>query len=568
MKPKWQIGFGSWDTFETAKHTPGDQVEQMSSSPRIIIIGIDGGTFEIIDPLVEGGQMPNLAALMRNGVRGQLRSTIPPLTPVAWSAMMTGCNAGKYGTYAFLQISPANYHVRFLNGGDLAAPTLWQIASEAGLRVGVHNMPWTYPPAPVNGYVLAGLDAPVFDSRIAFPKGLFEEVVTATGPYFDKLVPPLQRPYDVGRLRRQVEQTGAVSRHLLQNRPVDIFATVFSSSDHVQHNFWHSRCQGAGDEAVEDVIAYTYQLIDAQIGRILEDHAGPDTLVMVVSDHGAGPCKGGFNIDAWLTEHGYLSRARAPGHARLLSALRRSMPRWLKDQLRGRSRAIKGHWIDAEFARRVNWPQTTAYCWSDYGNLTINLTGRQAQGKIAPGDEYEAVCRRLAQELLDVVHPETDENVVEQVLRAEDLYAGPYFPSAPDLVVNTNDFQYEILTDIRAAGPRDAADKRGIFPPPQRQGLHRLEGILVAAGPGLKSSAAIENANILAIAPTVLYACGLPRPTYMDGQVLTDLFTAEHLQAHPPTDVDKDLPPSGEAADYTAEEAAQVEEHLKSLGYV
>ncbi len=540
------------------------------SVPRVLIIGIDGGTFDVIDPLVASGQMPNLAALMKQGVRGVLLSTIPPLTPVAWAAMMTGCNAGKHGTYGFLEISPDSYRVRFLNGADVRAPTIWQMASEAGLRVGVHNFPWTYPPRAVNGYMLSGLDAPVFDGRIAYPKGLFEEVVAACGPYFDKLVPPRQRPYDVARLARQIAQTGNVARYLLRKHPVDVFGTVFSSADHVQHNFWHSRRQGSGNDEVEDVIAFAYQRIDAEIGRIVQECAGPETMVIIMSDHGAGPCKGGFNIDAWLTSHGYLSwtQPTSGGYGRLLGVLRRTIPGWLKERLRGRANAIKSRWIDSEFARRVNWPQTTAYCWSDYGNITINLAGRQGQGVVAGGEQYEAICGRLAEELMEVVHPQTGEPVVEKVLRAKDLYAGPHLPAAPDLVVMTNGLQYEIMTDIRTAGPRDEAEKGGLFPPPERQGLHRLEGMLVAAGPGVKTSAVIENARILDIAPTVLYACGLPRPSYMDGEVLTGLFRDEYLAAHPPSSVERELPVTGRSSGYAPDEAGQVEQHLASLGYL
>ena len=126
------------------------------SAPAVMIIGLDGATFDLLDPWIAAGELPNIAALLRGGARGPLRSTHPPLTPVAWSSFLTGCNPGRHGIFGFMRLRP-DYRPVFLNGGSLTIPTFLDLLSEAGMRVGALNVPWTWPPPPVNRYRLHAL---------------------------------------------------------------------------------------------------------------------------------------------------------------------------------------------------------------------------------------------------------------------------------------------------------------------------------------------------------------------------------------------------------------------------
>src|SRR5260370_25764040 len=125
------------------------------AQPKIIIIGLDSATWDLIKPWAAQGLLPNLSQLAEKGVSGELESAIPPLTPPAWTSFMTGQNPGKHGIFHFLEKQPGAYAMRYSNAGSRRAPTLWRMLSGAGHTVGVINVPFTSPPQPVNGFHLS-----------------------------------------------------------------------------------------------------------------------------------------------------------------------------------------------------------------------------------------------------------------------------------------------------------------------------------------------------------------------------------------------------------------------------
>ena len=132
----------------------------MMGKKKMLIIGWDGATFDMIKPLVEQGQMPNIASLMQNGVWGPLESTLPPLTPVAWTSISTGVNPGKHGIFDALTYDHEKRKLSFVNASMRKVKPLWSILSEMNRTVGVMNVPVTYPPEEVNGFVISGMFTP------------------------------------------------------------------------------------------------------------------------------------------------------------------------------------------------------------------------------------------------------------------------------------------------------------------------------------------------------------------------------------------------------------------------
>ncbi len=544
-----------------------------ASDPAIIIIGLDGATLDLIAPWVEAGELPAIGALLRGGASGRLRSTHPPLTPVAWSSFLTGCGPGKHGTYAFMQLD-RQYTPTFLNGGSLTIPTFLDLLSDAGARVGALNVPWTWPPPRVNGFCLSGLDAPGFGPHIAYPDGLFEEVAEAIGGYFDKFVPPARSGYALDRLDHQIEGCGAAARYLMQSHPVDVFAVVFGSSDHVQHWFWHDRQTVARDgRRVDDLLLYTYRKLDEEIERIVAECAGDRTVVMLMSDHGAGPCLGGINLDLWLASHGWLTLSPvSEGWRRrlrrgVIRAGGRLVPAGIRRRLGSRLAHARRDMISSFLTGRVDWSATSAFSWSDYGNISLNLQGRYDQGTV-PADEADALVDEIAQAIANISHPETGERVMSAPLLGRQLYHGDRVADAPDLMAVVRDYRYEILSNFTPAGLLPREQERSIFSPPRRQGTHRLHGIFCANGPGVRTDMTLAGARIEDVAPTILHLAGCPVPAWMDGRVLSQMLVREHLRSRPPERRDDTLVDGERRRDYDDDERARVAETLRGLGYL
>ena len=154
---------------------------------KLLIVGIDGATFDLIHPWIQEGHLPNLGRLAENGVSSNLASTLPPVTSPAWPTFMTGCNPGKHGVFDFIQPSGSDFQL--VNATRIKQPTLWQRLSDAGYRVGVLNVPVTYPPQPLNGFMVSGILSPKND-RISYPEDLFERHKGDLGDY--RVAPNIQ----------------------------------------------------------------------------------------------------------------------------------------------------------------------------------------------------------------------------------------------------------------------------------------------------------------------------------------------------------------------------------------
>ncbi|MGI5818446.1 MAG: alkaline phosphatase family protein [Armatimonadota bacterium] len=539
----------------------------MTGHPSVILIGLDGGAFDLIDPWLDAGELPAIASLLCGGARARLRSTHPPLTPVAWSSMLTGCNPGKHGAFAFMRIG-GDYAPEFLNGGAISIPTIFELLTGHGVRVGALNIPWTWPPPALDGFCLSGLDAPAFGPEIAHPAGLFEEIAAQFAGYFDKTVPADRNAYALDRLERKIAKTGAMARYLARTRPVDLLALCFVSTDHVQHHFFRTRSVTTlAGRRVDDLLLHTWRLVDREVGRVVESLAGPATTVMLVSDHGAGPTEGGINLGRWLAERGWLC-SRPPDLARsvrgrALRAGSRLLPGAIREALRGRLVGTRRRLISRLLAEGVDWAHTDAFCWSDYGSISLNLDGRFDAGRVPESRRCELVDEIVAG-LADLRDPETGERVMSAALRAEEIYHGPRVAEAPDLLAVPRGYRREILTDFTLSGPltRDRADD--VFAPAVREGTHRLHGMLGLSGRSARSGFEAIGARIEDIAPTLLHLLGQPVPAYMDGRVLSEMLRGMPSPAREQTG----LPDRACGGGYTTAEAAAVERDLRGLGYL
>jgi predicted AlkP superfamily phosphohydrolase/phosphomutase len=540
---------------------------------RVLVIGLDGGTFDLIEPWAAAGHLPNLARLMAQGCRGRLASTLQPVTAPAWTTFMTGVNQGKHGLYDFVRRRSAGYHLEVTNASHAAAPTIFDIASQSGRRVVAVNIPYTFPPRPVNGVMIGGPFVPAVTCDLISPPDYFDVLKSVAPGYFvlpdyaPRAADPLGDYAD--KLLTGVALRERLSLHLLHSEPWDLFTVVFMATDEAQHAYWHCR-------------------VDQAIGSILDQVAADgqedETLVVIMSDHGAGPLRWMINLNRWLAEAGYLSfhkasasplrQLRAAATKRLAQLYLRYVPAKARAAIRTQLGAqrfdqLKGDFESALLTSTVDWERTRAYALGAGGNIFINLQGREPAGIVQPGAEYERLRQELVQALAALSDPETGAPIVQRVYRREELYHGPFLDQAPDLVIQWRDY---------ACWGRGRYDSQGTavfeaqrhfdFSDLPLSGTHRPQGILLLQGAGVRPGTQIEGARILDLAPTILGALGLPIPEHLDGTVLHAAFVEGAIESTAPLATDATVPAAGDEFAYTPEETAQISQRLQDLGYL
>jgi predicted AlkP superfamily phosphohydrolase/phosphomutase len=570
------------------------------TKPKIMIIGLDAATWDLVGPWAKQGLLPNLSKLVEEGASGKLQSAIPPLTPPAWTSFMTGQNPGKHGIFHFLEAQPGGYSMRYSNGSSRRAPTLWKMLSDAGHSVGVINVPFTYPPEAVNGYQIAGMDTPSEKSAFVYPPALREELERELGPMsleirFLGFVTNDRRRDEVLRgLESSDEQWLRVALYLMEKHPVDVMMCTFMSIDTAQHYFWHFmdekhfQFDRRGAQKYQDAIRNVYERLDRAVGKLLEKLPG-DCTVCVVSDHGGGPVSDRvIYLNRYLAQLGLL-KYKSDVRGRF-ARTRQGLIRKVFESIRGSLTSDQKKWLAANLPHMrqkfegayssyadINWPETKAFCSEILAyppSISINLEGVYKHG-IVKVEEYEELRALLIEKLGDLRDPRDGSPIVPRVYRREELFHGPFAREAPDLVLDWwSDKAFTTSLSFADEGdePFLKIRKREPMKRPEWAATHRLEGILLIRGPNIRKSVRIEGARLVDMVPTLLHLLGEEIPAGLDGAVLNDLFEPEFLRSRPVQSTDPVAAPEALAekgrSPYNDEEAAQVEERLKALGYI
>jgi len=557
-----------------------------SCSARTLVIGIDGATFDQIIPLVKEGRLSHIGALLEQGSWGPLRSTIPPVTAPAWSSFMTGVNPGRHGIYDFRYRDTGTYELRTNNLTMNRAPTLWEVLSRHDRRSCLINIPASWPPRPINGFWVTGILTPADATTYTHPPELTEQIRRAIPDYE---VWPASVFHPTGREReflRAIEELTwkrvELFRFLQTLAEWDTAMVVFMGADQVQHAMWHyqdpTHPQYDPDAPAEfrDAIAHTYEVIDAAVGALLAE-AGQDINVFLVSDHGFGPLDDWFHINTWLIQEGLMvvkphvkSRLK-----HLLFSLGITPLNLYERSLRLRlNRAVAHatrHRREETFAllRRlfvsfddVDWSRTVAYSIGNAGPIFINLAGREPQGCIPP-ERYDETLEMVAERLRRITDPRTGRPLVTEIVFGKDVYAGPYASNGPDITVFMRDMR------VCAYGNTQFSSHRWLTPVYGRTGWHRMDGILVAAGPGIRQGEQVAGARLWDVYPTILALMDVPIPAGLDGQPLLSLLRdAVRERIRYDSQGLEQYYQGEERMGYSVEEEEMMERHLKGLGYV
>jgi len=287
----------------------------------------------------------------------------------------------------------------------------------------------------------------------------------------------------------------------LQSMNPDLFVTVFQSTDKVQHMFWrlidteHPMYNRRLAARYGDAIEHVYMRADSLVGTLLERCKDGRTTLLVCSDHGFSSFRKAVNINTWLVRNGYMT----------LTKLDPVRDRTLED-LFGRG----------TFWPNVDWSKTRAYALA-LGQIYVNLQGRERLGIVPPGRAYNELRDELVKKFGALRDPDTGEGVVRRVYRREELYRGPYFDEAPDLVVGfERGYRVSWQTSLGGIPPeviewnerRWSADHCSVDP-------DLVPGVLFSSRPLDAASPAIID-----IAPSVLRRLGIAPPASMDGRDL------------------------------------------------
>lgn len=550
---------------------------------RVFVVGLDAATWDLILPWAAAGVLPTIARLLREGVHAPLRSTLPALTPPGWTSAATGRNPGKHNVFNFYRGQAGGLAPVPVTPADLRSPRVWDIAAQHGLRSVVLRMPLTYPPDPAVGVMVGG---------IMTPKGADDFVApTALKAALEARIPGYRMDVDTTALKAgdldafrddafdlQRIQT-AEALYCLEHEDWDLFWVMSHTLDKLQHFFWRymdpEHPAYPGPTPHEHVIRDFHVAFDTALARMLAAlPAG--TPVVLLSDHGSAPLHTYLHVMNWLADSGYLG-LHQEGIARrglaavgvdaraLVRGLRRAglgwvprlVPRGLKRQVPQASASF------AKVAGRIDWSRTRAYCPSAPGSgLWINLRGREPEGIVAPGEEYERVREALRQDLLAYRDPRSGEPVVAAVHRREDIYHGPYADGGPDLLVETA----PTVCMVEGLGPRALVPAGRT--PDERTGNHARDGILLLWGSEFRRGERLATVAIEDVAPTVLHLLGLAADRDMDGRVLVEAFRPEVIAARPPQVLDQTYELQASSFRFSAEDERKIQDMLEGLGYL
>lgn len=459
---------------------------------RVLTIGIDGCSWNVVEKL-RNTEILSMNFIKRETAWGILESTVPPWSVPAWNTLFTGVRPEKMRLYSFVK-----------RRGNSLAPALreldnqvyvWDLVSMHGGRVVAVNVPCVSRAIPVNGYFVSGFLAD--RSKLAFPLGL-NGLLSDYGYIVDvyDLHPLTDEEYLEVCIKATIQET-ALFLELSRRVKWVLGILVYTHSDRVQHRFLKTRFS---------FVEKYYEVLDACIAKLLDSINLDNTVVFIVSDHGFKIPKTAFNVNTWFASKGYLSINPVSTRTRVMRTIKYK---------------LSNNYTPLTIARKVAKLCPTLSKALSQTKLE-NREGGPIKGAYMPSEDGSVYIMNVTDEvknmLVDKIAEEIGKNIPKiKVCKASEVYE-VVRDEAPDLVLESDD--YALLTDPTL--PLRLRIMRA---------THAKEGVLIVLGPkwvidsGFKSQASVYD-----IAPTMLYTLGIPIPSYMDGHVLTELFSRNFIQ--------------------------------------
>ncbi|MGE0745168.1 MAG: alkaline phosphatase family protein [Rhodospirillales bacterium] len=517
----------------------------MTYRPKLLFIGVCAAERDLVVEWARAGVMPTFRRLLEKGLVGKTQSTPALYVQCTWPGFYTGTTPARQGVHSWEQMTPGTYDFyRAYTPDYVQTQPFWDRLSAAGKRCAVLDVPHSGPSASINGVQLVEWGA--HDANHGFatsPPSLKAEIEARFG------VHPQRGLCDADRTPEQfvefrdgllkgIETKRDITRHFLAQEDWDFFAQVFTESHCVGHQCWHLHDPHHPRHRAEDVaiagdpVKDVYVAIDRAIGEILAE-VDERTTVVVMTSHGMNSkYVPQFMLADILVRLGVAQNKRPAGGGPGARAVKQAIDPVLTWGWQ-RMPEFAQSWLDPLRHRARDWvtvpsrdlPKTldpaAGKCFiitnnHTHGGIRVNLIGREPEGKVRPGAEYEALLDQLGRDLMDIVNVDTGRRIVNKVIRTSDLYDGPATAHFPDLLV-----------EWTCAAPVSSvrSDKLGRLDKPYvycRTGEHNPAGMIIATGPGIAPGRLDRQVSILDLAPTFCAALDVPADGF-DGAPIPEI---------------------------------------------
>ncbi len=532
---------------------------------KIIVLGLDGATFDVISPLIKEGVMPNLKRIMGKGALGILKSVIPPVTAPAWLSIATGLSPFSLRIFDFMYFDEKNNKMKPIDSSFFKNRSLWDYVEEYGMRPIIVNYPFLYPPYEIDGIIISGFPATIKD-EFTFPSYLKKEILRIVSNGFDFIVNYHHPKYDdvtlfLNDLFKTLENKYKIIKYLLMNKKWRIAFIVLSETDWFQHRMWKyiDTTNERKTNKYNSKIKKFWAKIDEIIG-FLDDIVDEGGEFFIISDHGFGPNTSVFRLNYWLEQQRYLKRKKKYCNIKIIKETFLYFLTQISNKLKFYKYFPKVYkWgkktvnsFKPRILDEIDWQNTIAF---DPGH-TIPFGGIYLNKKYLEnsGINREGMINSIIRDLRVIAK--------EQNFKLEIFKSFSDSSDIPDILISINDWGCVL--------PKNQFEGRVYENTPysdRHTGCHRLEGIFIAKGKKIKRNK-LKEVKLMDILPTVLYTLDVPIPSNIEGRVLKEIFIENYLKSHPISFRKGNIVEYKKDSELSLSEDEKIKRQLEGLGYM
>jgi len=518
------------------------------SRNRTIIIGLEGATFDLLDPLIETGDLPRLAELKAESAHGILWSTNPPDATSSWTTCITGVNPGRHGIFDFIESPLAGPAKNLVSPDSARGQKLWDVLNKNNHRSVFINLPVTYPPPIINGCMVSGMLTPDFDSPFTQPPDLRDRLKAVCGNYIPDITIP---KFDISgeksitaylhRIREALDRRREAVRYLMDHEDWTVFMAVFIGIDRMLRLFakylfpQNDLYNSTEAKLVRPKIIHEIQRLDDVVGEIMDKIHSEDTFI-ALSDHGFGVTDACFNTNIWLMDKGLLAvkSVNYPASKALSIFNLFGENSFTKKNLSNENQYSVWQQIrrarlalglpETNSLKIIDWTKTKAFFSSNpVQGIYINEKTQENHRGIVNSGDVAALKSQIKTDLKNLRYPETKEKLADAVWFREEIYSGDQTRFAPHILFRLKNYSVTGRSHLSADRYFTSMSQKPI-------GFYRSNGMLMMKGQHIRKG--VIEARMVDIMPTVLFGMGIPVPEGLDGKILTEVFTDSFLQTN------------------------------------